>query len=392
MKVVIPVVSAAADISGVQRHAINLARCLLQFPEVIQIYLLGGLWQTYLTEICPLDSRLKVELLPVHNTAFGRNHWYYAKLPELCNQRQADIVHLAYPVPVRARSFDAPVVTTLHDMYPFDLPANFGFPKVFFNQRVLLQCLQAVDAVACVSNSTMRRLEGLEPRVALTKSIVIPNAVEFNAAEMTRPATIKEQDRFLLCIAQHRLNKNILLLLQAFVQLRETHAAHAETRLVIVGVEGPETIAIQRFIRTHALQHAVVLLAGLSEGELKWCYSNCTLLVAPSIMEGFGLPVAEGLLAGCRIVCSDIPVFREVGGDACHYTSLDGDAVHHLADAMATTAMETAAAPASMPWLSFEAVGQQYMGLYRSLRQVKRSVQMSSKRQAAQQVESDSQA
>ena len=48
-------------------------------------------------------------------------------------------------------------------------------------------------------------------------------------------------------------------------------------------------------------------------------------LMAPSSMEGFGLPVAEGLFCGSRVVCSDIPAFREIGGEACHYFDLHAE-------------------------------------------------------------------
>ena len=380
MNVVIPIVSAAANISGVQRHAINLVRCLLQFPQVRQVHLLAGAWQTYLTDLCPADPRLTVEFVPVRNTLIGRNVWYYAQLPRLCSQREVDIVHVAYPVPLRSASFTAPIVATLHDMYPFDLPENFGLPKAFFNQQILMRCVRAVDAVACVSNSTMHRLDRLEPRLALSKAIVIPNAVGGPVVTMTRPSAIAEFDPFLLCVAQHRRNKNILLLLQSFLYLREHEEMQRGTRLVIVGVNGPETAAIKRFIHAYALEEAVVLQAGLSEGELNWCYRKCTLLVAPSIMEGFGLPIAEGLLAGCRIVCSDIPAFREVGGKSCDYTSLDGNPMNQLASAIARTSLQTRPAPVSLPLLSYEAVGQQYIDLYGSLLHEKRSVPISRER------------
>ncbi len=36
--------------------------------------------------------------------------------------------------------------------------------------------------------------------------------------------------------------------------------------------------------------------------------------MVPSSMEGFGLPIVEGLVCGSRVVCSDIPAFREIGG------------------------------------------------------------------------------
>ena len=46
-------------------------------------------------------------------------------------------------------------------------------------------------------------------------------------------------------------------------------------------------------------------------------YAQCVLVVAPSLLEGFGLPVAEALAAGCRVACSDIPAFRATATPSC---------------------------------------------------------------------------
>ena len=42
-------------------------------------------------------------------------------------------------------------------------------------------------------------------------------------------------------------------------------------------------------------------------------------MLQPSEAEGFGLPVAEALACGAPLLASDIPVLREVGGDAAVY-------------------------------------------------------------------------
>ena len=42
-------------------------------------------------------------------------------------------------------------------------------------------------------------------------------------------------------------------------------------------------------------------------------------LVFPSLMEGFGLPGLEAMKNGCPVICSDIPVFHEIYGDAAIY-------------------------------------------------------------------------
>ena len=45
-------------------------------------------------------------------------------------------------------------------------------------------------------------------------------------------------------------------------------------------------------------------------------YRRASLVLVPSEAEGFGLPVAEALACGVPLLASDIPVLREVGGDA----------------------------------------------------------------------------
>ncbi len=85
------------------------------------------------------------------------------------------------------------------------------------------------------------------------------------------------------------------------------------------------------------LTNRIHFLEGISDEQLQWFYAHCGALVAPSSTEGFGLPIAEALLAGCRVVCSDIPAFREVGGEHCRFVSLRGNAEESLADGIVAT-------------------------------------------------------
>lgn len=62
-----------------------------------------------------------------------------------------------------------------------------------------------------------------------------------------------------------------------------------------------------------------VFFGKASEEELQNLYTNATALVFPSLMEGFGLPGLEAMAVGTPVVCSDIPVFHEIYGDAALY-------------------------------------------------------------------------
>ena len=159
--------------------------------------------------------------------------------------------------------------------------------------------------------------------VSYTHLDVYKRQVEQSRVRVGRSPLMRSQNApFLLCVAQHRRNKNIILALRTLRRLLREKAVHPETLLVIVGIPGPETAIIHRFIEETQIGNSVLLVSGISEAELQWCYRNCEVLLAPSLMAGFGWAVAEGLLAGSRIVCSDIAPFRELGGDNCRYFAL----------------------------------------------------------------------
>ncbi|SRR6266568_5462204 len=368
MKVVIAAVSSNLHMSGVSRHAANVVRCLLTRTEISAVHLLVAPWEY--KHVCEAvsrkDPRLHIHAVPIRPGTVTRNLWYYSELPAIARQLEADVVHISYPSPVQRGAFHCPTVMTLHDLYPYDIPTNFGFPKVFFNRIVLQQCLRAVDVIACVSDSTRLRLDCVMPRKVANKAVTVYNCVE-PASIAVKPAFVElwNGSPFLLCVAQHRRNKNIVLALKVFKRLLAKREIDSSARLLIVGMPGPETGNIHRFIREADLTNRVELVSGISDAEMHWCYRHCEALLAPSIIEGFGLPVAEGLLAGCRVICSDIPPFREMGGDHCRYVSLGIGAEEDFAKAVSEAIRIHRRSALTLPQLSGHVIAAKYIQLYR---------------------------
>ena len=60
-----------------------------------------------------------------------------------------------------------------------------------------------------------------------------------------------------------------------------------------------------------------------SENQIINIYDRTKLFVYPSLYEGFGMPLIEAISRNCRIICSDIPVFREIAGDIPDYFNLN---------------------------------------------------------------------
>lgn len=120
---------------------------------------------------------------------------------------------------------------------------------------------------------------------------------------------------YLLCVAATYPHKNVQALVKAFGQLMHTIPHH----LVIVGNARLGEPEVTRALEAMGDSSRVIRLKRLSERELVALYQGCAAFVFPSLYEGFGLPVLEGLMAGVPVVttrCASIP---EVGGEAAVY-------------------------------------------------------------------------
>ena len=370
LKIAVVALARAQRPCGVMRHASALTNALLACDENASIDLIAGDWQArLLAEQFDLrDERLRIRAVRIANTSISRNRWYWNGLPRLTRELRPDILHLAFPNLIHRSRLSCPVVTTLHDLYPYDIPQNFGYPQVFFNRLILRQCLENCDAIACVSQATMNRLPSCGFMKAARKAVVVPNCVELGRAAAAGPQGLSRGSRrFLLFVGQQRANKNIPLLLGAFHRLRESRGIDDGTLLVLAGDRGPETRAVMRCIRSLGLSEVVFQLEAVLDGPLRWLYEHAELLVAPSVVEGFGYPVAEALLSGTRVVCSDIPAFREIGGDRCVYFHCAGNAEENLADSICRALEQPFRSGQRLERFSKSAVGEQALALYRRL-------------------------
>jgi glycosyltransferase involved in cell wall biosynthesis len=388
MKVLVAAASYVNTISGVQRHALNIVRSLLLLPEVSELHFVVAPWQGGLTQFSglPADPRFRIRVAEMKRDSFSRNLWYWRELPRLATQLEVDLVHLTYPMPINSRAFTCPTVVTLHDLYPFEIPANFGFPRVIFNRVVLRQCLRAADAIASISDSTRLLLKQYAPPVVGRKATTIyacPDSISDRISDSTADSSSNagsdfdplasgasliphwNNEPFLLCVAQHRPNKNLCTMIRAFDRLIAAGWIDANTKLVIIGTRSTDTPRIFRLVREMSLDGRIHFLEGLSVSQLHWCYRNCEALVAPSLTEGFDLPIAEAMLAGCRIVCSSIPAHREIADDNCTFVALRENPVEALAAAIADVLDEPKPGPIALPQFSAPVLASQYLALYR---------------------------
>ncbi len=72
-------------------------------------------------------------------------------------------------------------------------------------------------------------------------------------------------------------------------------------------------------VKRLGLQDRVTITGFVDDRDLAPLYALATLLVYPSLYEGFGLPVAEAMACGTPVICSNASSLPEVAGDAALY-------------------------------------------------------------------------
>jgi glycosyltransferase involved in cell wall biosynthesis len=122
------------------------------------------------------------------------------------------------------------------------------------------------------------------------------------------------RSRYLLHVGSCISRKRVDVLLETFACVRRKHP---NLRLVQVG--GNWTEAHVQQIRRLGLEDDVIQVRGLKRRELAEIYRRALAVLVTSEAEGFGLPIIEALASGATVVASELPVFREVGGDALVY-------------------------------------------------------------------------
>jgi glycosyltransferase involved in cell wall biosynthesis len=136
------------------------------------------------------------------------------------------------------------------------------------------------------------------------------------------------------CIPRKRID----VLLDVFANVRQTEPA-----LQLVQIGGEWTRAQREQIERLNLWPALRQMRGITRHALADYYRRAAVVLQPSSAEGFGLPIVEALACGAVVVASDIPVLREVGGDAAIYAPV-GDV-----NAWAATVRDLLRDPARSP-------------------------------------------
>ena len=221
---------------------------------------------------------------------------------------QCDLYYTPYfNVPGR---ISVPVFVTIHDIVFPDMPDLVSLPglraRLFFYRRAT----RLAAGIFTVSDFSKSRIEY---HLGTKKPVInASNAVNVSYAEKL-PSSIPKK-KIILFIGNIKKHKGLHILLDAFLSAREDGLDY---QLLIVGSKekfrSKDRESLSR--RKNLESQGIVIMEFIQEPE-KWkLLAESSLLVQPSLYEGFAYPPLEAMLSGTAALISDIPVFREVYGD-----------------------------------------------------------------------------
>jgi glycosyltransferase involved in cell wall biosynthesis len=243
------------------------------------------------------------------------------RLPAFCSTMTAprcDIFHISNlfrNVPKRSR-----LTATIHDLTAWILPECHTPAMVAADKAFAERALKRADGLIAVSENTRQdaiRILGLAPDRIRVIHLGVPPAYTSVPPEAIARVTgaFSLRKPYFLSVGTIEPRKNIDLLLGAWQSLPASF--QAEHELVVAGMPGWRSdTTMKKLAQATNESQGVRYLGYVPEADLPALTAGAAGFVYPSLYEGFGIPVAQAMSAGCPVITSNISSLPEITAGA----------------------------------------------------------------------------
>jgi glycosyltransferase involved in cell wall biosynthesis len=204
----------------------------------------------------------------------------------------------------------SPTVLTVYDMTTITRAHESSTMKRMVLPRQYRTSLQQATGLVSISEATRDRIRDVDPSWA-GKTVVAPPGLSRTLVDTTSvPVRELEGESFALVVGDIAPRKNVRMLVDLWDQVA---TAVPQLRLVVLGRPGPhseETIARLEQLEARGVAR---WLRDADDGALRWCYEHATVVLFPTLEEGFGFPLLEAMTFGAPVIASTDPALVEVG-------------------------------------------------------------------------------
>jgi glycosyltransferase involved in cell wall biosynthesis len=280
-------------------------------PDDVFHFFSASFRERYEKRTWPTNARLVDRRLPVHALNFTWNRLGWPSLDRLVGA-SLDLVHSPHPLLIPARR--ARRIVTVPDLFFLKHPEMTGGEIRRDYAGLVRDHVRRADGVICISEYTAseaRHLLGVPPeKIAVTPLGVDPAFREAPSERQVDAALsrLRLPRGAILYVGSDEKRKNMVSLVMAYLSLAGRR--RGTPPLVLAGPGSS-------WARAGDWVGPQIRATGyLARDDVRALMAASSLLVLPSLEEGFGLPVVEAMAAGLPVVCSRGSALEEVAGDA----------------------------------------------------------------------------
>lgn len=287
-------------ISGVQRYGIECSRQILKiYPNV-----------EFLAPSDIIHHDLAKEFNVTIIGGYRGHNWEQIDLPLYLEQLgNPPLLNMGNAAPVAYKN----TFVTIHDLAFMQKHKWNNLFFVSWYKWMIPRIAKKAKHIFTVSNTIKAEIQEILD-VPADKISITYNGIAEHLQYATKHTTPKE--KIILSVGSFNLRKNHEKLIEAFLQ----SGIKNEYTLIIIGDKSK--VFKHTGLDDNELQNAnIKIMEGLTDEQLAELYQKAEIVASLSAYEGFGIPLLEGLHFNCKIICSDIPAYKELYDNYAYFCS-----------------------------------------------------------------------
>ena len=226
-----------------------------------------------------------------------------------------------------------PGVLTIHDLQHLHYPQFFTNEEYDERDRLYRESAERAMHIICISEFTRQDVHNQYgiPLHKMSTIWNIPSRTVWQPLNASRKVALLKgmglSTPFFFFPAHCWLHKNHAKLIEAF-RLIMTELP-TDIKLVLSGRPFTDEHPAAILIREGNLSSRVVHLGFRSPLEVRALFQGCLAVVFPSLFEGYGMPVAEAIIAAKPVLCSNVTSLPELAGEAA--LTFDPNSIEEIA-------------------------------------------------------------
>ena len=196
-------------------------------------------------------------------------------------------------------------ITVIHDLQQLHYPEYFSKKRYYWTVNAWRRTIQTSKKVVAISNyvknDIIENYNTNESKIdVIYDPIVIDNGeVEFSNVQHKYGI---EKEEYFFALSAMLKHKNLDTLIEIIKRIVQEDVREVPRKLIVSGINGDAKDSIEKKIQDSNLGDYCVLTGFISNEERNTLYKNCYAFLFPSVFEGFGMPVIEGLMFGTRVI------------------------------------------------------------------------------------------